>query len=240
LNCIVKSVNLASCSAGPRDPNFPFARSVGVNGIEHPSEQVTVDPSNQRSTEQELLAAAQAGSTAAFEQLHGLYARALYRIAFAITKNREDAEDAVQDAFLRAYLSLVNFRGDSRFYSWVVRITVNSSLMLLRKHRTRRELPMEGAAGTDGSLMTFDFIDARPGPGEHYDHVETHGSLMRSIQDLPVHLREVAELRLLRERSTDETGAALGISEAAIKSRLFRVRMRLAKIHGLEYRSQAS
>lgn len=144
----------------------------------------------------------------------------------------------MQDAFLRAYLSLANFRGDSRFYSWVVRIAVNSSLMLLRKQRTRRELPMEGVAGEDGHTMTFDFIDARPGPAECYDHIETHASLMQSIQNLPAHLRAVAVLRLLRERSTDETGEVLGLSEAAIKSRLFRIRVRLAKVQGLEYRSQ--
>lgn len=209
-----------------------------MNCVERPSDRISAGPTNRQSIEHELLAAALAGSTEAFEQLFFLYKTGLYRITYAITKNREDAEDAVQDAFLRAYLSLANFRGESRFYSWVVRIAVNSSLMLLRKQRTRRELPMEGVTGTDGNPMTFDIMDARPGPAEYYDHLETHASLMKAIDDLPDHLRAVAVLRLLRERSTDETGEVLGLSEAAIKSRLFRIRVRLAKTHGFEYRTQ--
>ena len=206
-----------------------------MNCVERTPDRISAGLSNQHNIEQGLLVAAQAGSMEAFEQLYRLYRAGLYRITYAITKNREDAEDAVQDAFLRAHLSLANFRGDSRFYSWVVRIAVNSSLMLLRKQRTRRELPMEGVTGTDGYPMTFDVIDARPGPEEHYDHLETHASLMDAIQNLPAHLRAVAVLRLLRERSTDETGEALGLSEAAIKSRLFRIRVRLAKTHGFQY-----
>jgi RNA polymerase sigma-70 factor (ECF subfamily) len=234
---VTRSVNLASRSAICA-LDFPSPRSAGVNCVERTPDRITAGQTNQLSIEQELLAAAMAGSTEAFEKLFRLYKAGLYRITYAITRNREDAEDAVQDAFLRAYLSLENFRGDSRFYSWVVRIAVNSSLMLLRKQRTRRELPMEGVTGTDGNTMTFDVIDARPGPAECYDHLETHASLMKAIQDLPAHLRAVAVLRLLRERSTDETGEALGLSEAAIKSRLFRIRVRLAKTHGFEYRSQ--
>jgi RNA polymerase sigma-70 factor, ECF subfamily len=187
---------------------------------------------NRRELEQTLIAAAQAGSSAAFSDLYRLHAKALYRIAFSFTRNREDAEDALQDAFLRAYTGLASFRREAQFYSWIVRITINSSLMILRKHRNRREVSVD-AAGPEETTNSFDLADARPGPGDFFDQGQVYAHLMRSIEGLPGHLRVVVEHRLLCERSIDETRNLLGISEAAIKSRLFRARGRLAAQPGL-------
>jgi len=188
-----------------------------------------------RDLEQKLIAAAQAGSSSAFAELYGLYAKALYRIAFSFTKNREDAEDALQDAFMRAYSGLAHFRREAQFYSWIVRITINSSLMTLRKHRRRREISVEGV-GTEENPGAFDVADVRPGPEDFCEQSQTYGRLVRSIEGLPCHLRVVAELRLIREQSIDETQNLLGISEAAIKSRLFRARTKLVATHGCVYR----
>lgn len=185
--------------------------------------------------EHKLIAAAQAGSSTAFTELYGLYAKALYRIAFSFTKNREDAEDALQDAFMRAYSGLAQFRREAQFYSWIVRITINSSLMILRKHRRRREVSVEGV-GSEENSSGFDVADVRPGPEDACEQRQTYGRLVRSIESLPCHLRVVAELRLLREQSIDETQSLLGISEAAIKSRLFRARTKLAAAHSCVYR----
>jgi RNA polymerase sigma-70 factor (ECF subfamily) len=185
--------------------------------------------------DQPLIAAAQAGSDTAFEKLHARHARAIYRVALSITKNHADAEDAAQDAFLRAYLSLGNLREQAQFYSWLTRIVINSSLMLLRRRRTQRELSMEGMSEPGGNAITIDVIDSRPNPERFFDLKQIQVDLEQSIKKLPYHLRVVAEMRLLRETSIDETKRVLGVSDAAIKSRLFRARKRIAKMRGVEY-----
>lgn len=189
-----------------------------------------------RDLEQRLIAAAQSGSSSAFAELYGLYAKALYRIAYSFTKNREDAEDALQDAFMRAFTGLAHFRREAQFYSWIVRITINSSLMILRKYRRRREVSVDGV-GPEENSNGFDLADARPGPEDFCEQRQIYARLVHSIEGLPVHLRVVAELRLLREQSIDETQSILGISEAAVKSRLFRARTKLVAAHGCAYRS---
>ena len=212
-----------------------------MNCIESPSyhqpDQTSDTRTERRELEQTLIAAAQAGSDSAYEQLYNLYAKSIYRIAYSITKNREDAEDALQDAFLRAYLGLAEFRRESQFYSWIVRIAINSSLMLLRKRRTRRELPM-GSDSTEETFIPADFKDPRPNPEQFYGAHQAQTFLTRSIQRLPGQLRAVAELRLLRDRSTGEAGRILGVSDAAVKSRLFRARNRLATMHTVRLLAQ--
>jgi RNA polymerase sigma-70 factor, ECF subfamily len=212
-----------------------------VNCIEyhsnHQANQESEARTDRRELEQTLIAAAQAGSDSAYEQLYNLYAKSIYRIAYSVTKNREDAEDALQDAFLRAYVGLAEFRRESKFYSWIVRIAINSSLMLLRKRRTRRELPM-GSDSTEDTFIPADFKDPRPNPEQFYGSHQAQTFLTRSIERLPRQLRTVAELRLLRDNSTGETGRILGVSDAAIKSRLFRARNRLATMHTVRVLAQ--
>src|SRR5580658_10918841 len=107
----------------------------------------------------ELVAAAKAGSNAAFEELQSRYSHRLYRRIQSITRNHEDAEDALQDTFLRAYLSLDSFEGRSQFSSWLTRIAINSALMLLRRRRTRAEVPLEPASESGEPALAIDARD---------------------------------------------------------------------------------
>ena len=186
---------------------------------------------NRRELERVLVAAAQSGSRPAFEQLYQLYAKSVFRVAYSITRNREDAEDAAQDAFFKAYLALGQFRQEAMFHSWLVRITMNSSLMLLRKRRLSRELSMDGTDGSDEAHASLDVPDPGPDPEQTYRQKLGCLQVIGAIKRLPQRLRAVAELRILHEHSIDETGKILGISDAAIKSRLHRARAHLAAGH---------
>ena len=93
--------------------------------------------------ESALVAQAKAGDQNAFSELVNRYERKIYRLAKNITRNDEDAEDVLQDAFLKAYTHLDNFKGDSKFYTWIVRIAVNEALMRLRKRKTDRSVPLD-------------------------------------------------------------------------------------------------
>jgi len=175
-----------------------------------------------------LVAAAKAGSTSAFTELYRAYSKNILRKTYAITQNREDAEDALQDSFLKAFACIEQFQGNAQFYSWLMRIAINSSLMVLRKRRLRRELPIEVSTGPEDSYAIVEVQDAQPDPEQRYDQAQRYRNIVRSIDRLPPKLRVVAEMRLLRGLSVGETGNKLGITETAIKARLFRARTRIA------------
>jgi len=115
-----------------------------------------------------LVQAAQAGDVAAFEKLLKKYDRNVFRIALHITQNREDAEDVVQDAFLKAYQKLDQFQGNSKFYTWVVRIAVNEALMKLRKRKGDKTVSMDQEVETEEGAMPRDFADWTPNPEQQY------------------------------------------------------------------------
>jgi RNA polymerase sigma-70 factor (ECF subfamily) len=175
-----------------------------------------------------LVTAAKAGSSTAFSELFERYSRRIYRRAFSITRNREDAEDAVQDTFLRAYASLHQFEGRAGFSSWLTRIAINSALMQLRKRRRRQELPFEAATDAGEGYAVLDVKDTRPCPEQMHALKQEYQWVVKSIRRLPTILRTVAELRMLDECSAEEITQQLGISESAIKARLFRARTRMA------------
>src|ERR1700679_1653789 len=104
-----------------------------------------------------LVAAARSGSTAAFSELRAIYAPRVYRKLVTMTKNREDAEDALQDTFLRAYMALHTFEERSSFYTWVTRIAINSALMILRRRRTRSEVSFDNLGETEEESSGFEF-----------------------------------------------------------------------------------
>jgi RNA polymerase sigma-70 factor, ECF subfamily len=185
--------------------------------------------------DQALVAAAQAGSAAAFEALHERHARAIYRVTLSITKNASDAEDVMQDSFMRAYFGLKYFRQEAQFFSWLMRIAINSSLMFLRKRRRERELSMQDYSDCDNDIMEIDFVDMRPNPEGILHHKQTYAGVEGSVEVLPKHLRTVAELRFLQEQSIQEISAVLGISNATAKSRLHRAR-KLMALKGLKLR----
>ena len=177
-----------------------------------------------------LVAAAQAGCASAFTKLCNQHSQRIYRTAFAITKNREDAEDVLQESFLKAYVALNTFEGRASFSSWLTRIAINCSLMTLRKRRTRSEISIGFPAehGDVDSAAPFEFKDMSPGPEQIYSSRQHFIRLLRAIDNLAPNLQVVARARVLQERSVSETAELLDISEAAIKSRTLRARIRLA------------
>lgn len=143
-----------------------------------------------------------------------------------ITRNHEDAEDAMQDAFMKAYSHLSNFQEDSRFYTWLVRIAANEALMRLRKRRPNQfslDEPIEG----DDDLMPREIKDWEPSPEQRYAQSEMQEILNQVIDQLQPDFRVVFLLRDVEGLSTEETAEALGISVPAVKSRLLRARLKL-------------
>jgi RNA polymerase sigma-70 factor (ECF subfamily) len=179
-----------------------------------------------REDEHMLVAAAKKGDAAAFEELVSRYERKIFRLTMNITRNREDAEDAMQDAFLKSYSHLKNFQGDSRFYTWLVRIAANEALMRLRKRRPNQfslDEPVEG----DEDLMPRELRDWGPSPEQRFAQTEMHQILSGVIDELEPDYRTVFVLRDIEELSTEDTATTLGISVPAVKSRLLRARLKL-------------
>ncbi len=179
-----------------------------------------------REDEHQLVAAAKSGDVTAFEELVSRYERKIFRLTMNITRNREDAEDAMQDAFLKSYSHLKTFQGDSRFYTWLVRIAANEALMRLRKRRPNQfslDEPIEG----DDDLIPRELQDWGPGPEQRFAQTEMREILSSVIDELEPDYRVVFVLRDIEELSTEETAASLGISVPAVKSRLLRARLKL-------------
>jgi RNA polymerase sigma-70 factor, ECF subfamily len=179
-----------------------------------------------REDEPLLVAAAKSGDGAAFEELVNRYERKIFRLTMNITRNREDAEDAMQDAFMKAYSHLASFQEDSRFYTWLVRIAANEALMRLRKRRPNQvslDEPLEG----DEELIPRQVEDWGPSPEQRYAQNELNDILNQVIDELEPDYRTVFVLRDVEELDTEETAAVMGISVAAVKSRLLRARLKL-------------
>jgi RNA polymerase sigma-70 factor (ECF subfamily) len=179
------------------------------------------------SEEQLLVQAAKAGDDSAYEQLVQRYERNVFRIAQHITQNREDAEDVVQDAFLKAYENLNQFQGNSKFYTWLVRIAVNEALMKLRRRRPERMVSLDEEIKTEEDSMPREVADWSPNPEQLYNQSELREILTRTIQGLPPSFRTVFVLRDVEGLSTEETAEALDLSIPAVKSRLLRARLQL-------------
>jgi len=179
-----------------------------------------------REDEHLLVASAKAGDTAAFEELVNRYERKIFRLTMNITRNREDAEDSMQDAFMKAYSHLGSFQEDSRFYTWLVRIAANEALMRLRKRRPNQVSLDESIEGED-DFIPQQIQDWGPSPEQRYAQTEMREILRGVIDELQPDFRVVFVLRDVEGLSTEETAEAVGISEAAVKSRLLRARLKL-------------
>ena len=156
----------------------------------------------------------------AFAAPSGRYREQLFRAAHRITKTREDAEDAVQDTLLRAFVHIGDFEGRSSFGTWLTRIAINSALMILRRKRASLEIAI-GCNNDSGTHdLYYEMTDHAPDPETLYAQTEEQRILRTAIQRLPPHLRDVVQIHL-QGRSMRETAGALGISLAAAKGRLF-------------------
>jgi RNA polymerase sigma-70 factor, ECF subfamily len=189
----------------------------------------TIQPkvSEPLSEELQLVQAAKGGDVGAFEELVKRYDRNVFRIAQHITQNREDAEDVVQDAFLKAYTNLGQFQGQSKFYTWLVRIAVNEALMRLRRRRPERMVSLDEDVKTEDDSVPREVADWAPNPEQLYTQGELQDILTRTIQGLPPGFRTVFVLRDVEGLSTEETADALSLSIPAVKSRLLRARLQL-------------
>jgi len=173
-----------------------------------------------------LVAAAKAGDISAFNTLVNRYERKIFRLTQNITQNREDAEDAMQEAFLKAFEHLGDFEGNSRFYTWLVRIAVNQALMKLRRRRPN-VVSLDEEIDTGEDMMPREIEDWGPSPAERYEQTEMGEILSKVIGDLDPSFRIVFQLRDIEQLSTEETAEALGLSVPAVKSRLLRARLKL-------------
>jgi RNA polymerase sigma-70 factor, ECF subfamily len=177
--------------------------------------------------ESALVAQAKAGDQNAFAELVNRYERKIYRLAKNITRNDEDAEDVLQNAFLKAYTHLDNFKGDSKFYTWLVRIAVNEALMRLRKRKTDRSVPLDEPVELGEETVQREIAVWEDNPEQQYSQEEWRRILDEAVDSLKPDFRTVFVLRDIEELSTEETAETLGISVPAVKSRLLRARLAL-------------
>jgi RNA polymerase sigma-70 factor (ECF subfamily) len=175
----------------------------------------------------ELVHASKNGDVAAFEQLVKRYDRKLLRIAQSVTHNTEDAQDAVQDAFLKVFQKLGQFREESQFSTWLFRITVNQSLMKLRKRRPIRDVSRDEDLQADVDTLPMEVIDWAPNPEQLYWATELRDILISALRELRPTLRTVFVLRDIEGLSIDQTAKVLNLSPTAVKARLWRVRLQL-------------
>jgi RNA polymerase sigma-70 factor (ECF subfamily) len=177
--------------------------------------------------EGDLVERAKAGDMEAFAELVRRYERRIYRMARQITQNDEDAEDVLQESFLKAFEHLDSFQGQSKFYTWVTRIAVNESLMKLRKRKSDRTVSLDENIETDEEPIVREIAVWDDTPESKYSQEELRQILDRAIDSLKPIFRTVFILRDVEELSTEETAEMLGLSVAAVKSRLLRARLQL-------------
>jgi RNA polymerase sigma-70 factor, ECF subfamily len=188
-------------------------------------------------SEEQLIAAAKTGKRAPFGELCERHAKKVLRVAHRITRNREDAEDAVQDCLLSAFVHLKGFDGRSRFATWLTRIAINAALMKLRKNRGIREVPMDEPNPSPELRGHSEIQDEGLDPEEAYRLRERKRIVNEAISGLRPRVRKVVELHQLQELSIRETAQILGISTTAVKSRMFHARVALHRMPALQIRS---
>jgi RNA polymerase sigma-70 factor (ECF subfamily) len=181
-------------------------------------------------TDMELVEIAKAGSQAAFEMLIGRYANKAYGLCFRLTRNKDDAEEALQDTFVNVYTKLRNFEGKSAFASWLFRVTANTALMKLRKRRQHSRTSLV----SDLSEYEQEKVsEAKNNPLYEPDNATNHAHLSRALKEaiekLPEEFRAVFMLRDVDGMSTKAVGKILNLSEPAVKSRLHRSRLLLRR-----------
>ncbi len=177
--------------------------------------------------EQQLIASVQGGQSELFYELVRPYERRVYAAALAILRNEEDAEDAAQEAMLKAFANIRQFRAEARFSTWLIQITVNQALMRRRRERT---VPMEGLDNRQEEGSEYaprDFADWREIPSEALERKEVRLRLAEALGTLDRKYREVFMLRDMEHLNIQETAEALGITAASVKTRLLRARLML-------------
>jgi RNA polymerase sigma-70 factor (ECF subfamily) len=173
-----------------------------------------------------LVAATKNGESQAFEFLVKRHEAKTFSVAFRITRNREDAQDVVQQAFHKAFMHLDRFQEKSSFSTWLTRIVINEGLMCLRKNRSRREISLDDVKSESEELFPPEIPDRAKDPAEIYEQRENERVLCEALNQLSTEFRTVVCLRL-EERSVGETSEILGLGVGTLKARLFRARQKL-------------
>ncbi|MGE5674420.1 MAG: RNA polymerase sigma factor [Mycobacterium leprae] len=187
-----------------------------------------------KSLDELLVERAKRGDVQAFEQLIGQYERKVFNIAYRLTGNHEDASDVAQEAFIRAYSSLPDFRGDSSFQTWLMRIVNNACLDELRKRRRQRMTSLDEPLAVDDGEMERQLAIANPqdGPEQALERVEVQRVVQESISLLDDEYRIVVIMRDIEGYSYNEIADALAINIGTVKSRLNRARHALKEMLG--------
>ena len=174
-----------------------------------------------------LATEAKQGDKGAFTQLVNRYAQRVFRVARHITKNDQDAEDVLQDTFLKAYSRLGQFEGNAKFYTWIVRVAVNEALMRMRRGKNRVTVSLDQELETSDGAIQRELPAETESPEESLSRTELRESLTQAIDSLSEIYRPVFVLRDVEGLSTEETAMMLNLSMPAVKSRLLRARLQL-------------
>jgi RNA polymerase sigma-70 factor (ECF subfamily) len=180
--------------------------------------------------EQSLIARICKGEPSLFATLVKPYERRVYATALALLRNDADAQDVAQEAILKAFANLRQFRGESKFSTWLIQITVNEARMRQRKQRADLFEPIAELQEEEGAYTPRDFADWREIPSEALERSEIRGLLAKALASLAQKYREVFILRDVEQISIEETAEVLNISIASVKTRLLRARLMLRDI----------
>jgi RNA polymerase sigma-70 factor (ECF subfamily) len=189
-----------------------------VSPLENPAQQLN---------EQQLIQRIRDGERELFYELIRPYERRVYAAVFAILRNAADADDAAQEAVLKAFKNIRQFRAEARFSTWLIQIAINEARMRRRKEHADLMEPIEKDKGEEGSYAPRDFADWREIPSEALERKEVREKLAEALTSLGQIYREVFVLRDMEQLSIEETAKALGISTASVKTRLLRARLML-------------
>src|SRR3989442_12533477 len=192
-----------------------------------PARAAALDNPAEKLDEEVLIRRIRDGELELFHQLIRPYESRVYSAAFAILRNQEDAEDAAQEAVLKAFKHIRQFRAEARFSTWLIQITVNEARMWRRKEHAHMIEPIANQQDEQGNYTPRDFADWREIPSEALERKEIREKLIQALASLGQIYREVFLLRDMQQLSIEETAKPLGISTASVKTRLLRARLML-------------
>jgi RNA polymerase sigma-70 factor, ECF subfamily len=202
-------------------------------------------PAVQGGSELPLVNAARAGDVRAFGELVKLYDRQVFRVVRHLTENPQDAEDIVQEAFVKAFCNIKSFEGRSAFCTWLIRIAVNEALGRIRHRQKFPHSSLEFTACEDDTVFELQIASPSASPEELCNDGEMRRALARAVHRLRPRLRAVFVLRDVQGMSAQQTAEILRITVGTVKARLFRARQRLRQmlapyVVGLEGRPRAA
>ena len=192
-----------------------------------PARMIALEPAAEQFSEETLIRRVRNGEHELFYDLIRPYERRVYGAAFAILRNEADAEDVAQEAVLKAFRHIQQFRAEARFSTWLIQITVNEARMRRRKAHANIMEPIAGRPDEEGNYTPRDFADWREIPSETLERKEVRQKLAQALAELGQIYREVFVLRDMQHLSIEETAKALAISPASVKTRLLRARLML-------------